>query len=260
MVLTDASYPILTYIDRWMISVLDSASATGIYGISYRFGMIPGMLLVAPFIKAWRPFMYENKDRETRQGVYQKMITYFTVISCVLWLGISVYSREMLTLFTTGAYVNGYIIIPFIALSQLIYGLGWIVIASLAVKNKTFFIGFITFLGAVINILLNLWWIPLFGFMGAAYSTVAAFSFIFVCYAFYSYRQEPIQWPVSTIFGLIGVTFLAYVLLQYVVLDSIWVTILLKGLLLLPVMYIIAKVGKVNLLKMNLTDLFKPST
>jgi len=258
LVLTDASYPILTYIDRWMISVLDSASATGIYGISYRFGMIPGMLLVAPFIKAWRPFMYENKDRETRQGVYHKMITYFTVISCVLWLGISVFSRELLILFTTGAYVDGYPIIPFIALSQLIYGLGWIVIASLAVKNKTFFVGFFTFLGALLNILLNLWWIPLFGFMGAAYSTVAAFAFIFVCYAVYSYRQEPIKWPISTILGLIGVTFLAYLLIHYIYLESVWYTIILKGLVLVPAIFVIGKVGKINLLKMNIMDLFKP--
>ena len=259
LVLTDASYPILTYIDRWMISVLDSASATGIYGISYRFGMIPGMLLVAPFIKAWRPFMYENKDRKTRHAVYHKMITYFSVISCVLWLGISVYSREMLVLFTTGAYVDGYIIIPYIALSQLMYGLGWIVIASLAVKNKTFFVGFFTFLGAVLNILLNLWWIPLFGFMGAAYSTVAAFAFIFVCYAFYSYTQEPIRWPILKILSMVGVTFAGYLLILNIDFESIWVTIIIKGVALLPVLFLIGKLGGINLLSMNITDLFKPS-
>ncbi len=256
-ILSAAAYPILTYADRWMLSEMVSPEATGIYGMSYRFGMIPGMLLVQPFLRAWRPFIYNYDDEETRRVVYQRILIYYTLIGCILWLGLSVFSEELVVLFTSEPYYDGHIIIPYIASSQLMYGLGWIVVAGLAVKDKTFFIGFCTFLGGILNIVLNYLWIPGFGILGTAFATLVAFVFIFAGYAGYSYYKLRLKWPFGRLVVLTLTSVGSYYLLSFIPTEDFWMGVLYKSLaLLVPIGLLFLQAG-LNPLKLSaITELF----
>ncbi len=238
-ILTAVSFPILTYFDRWMLSELESPAATGIYGISYRFALVPGMLLVNPFLKAWRPFIYNYDDAETQQVVYKRILLYYGFIGCLLWIGISVFGREIIHLFTSEAYYAGYVIIPYVASSKLLNGLGWIVIARLTVHDKTLFIGFCSLTAAILNVVLNYFMIPDFGIMGAAYATMIAYIFIFLGYSLYSYWEHPLNWPMTRLAGMVTLSIAGYYGISHVQMDSIWITILVKGLLILPLIPIL---------------------
>lgn len=212
-ILSASAYPILSYADRWILSTLISAEATGIYGMSYRFGMIPGMLLVTPFLKAWRPFIYSYDDDETTQHqVYRRVMLYYTLPGCLLWLGLSVFSQHIIMLFTSQAYYDGHIIIPYVAASQFFYGLGWILIAGLAVREKTLFIGLFTLMAALLNIALNFLLIPAMGITGAALATLFSFFTIFLCYGFYARRHLPISWPAGRFLAMLAVTVATWLL------------------------------------------------
>ncbi|MDX1636838.1 MAG: oligosaccharide flippase family protein [Balneolaceae bacterium] len=250
-ILSAAAYPILNYVDRWMLSELASPEATGVYGMSYRFGMIPGMLLVQPFLKAWRPFIYNYDDEETRQVVYQRILLYYTLVGAVLWLGLSVYSRELIVLFTSEAYYDGHVIIPYVACSQLFYGLGWIVVAGLAVKDKTFFIGFCTFLAGLLNILLNYLWIPEYEILGAAYATVGAFLMIFLGYAIYSYIKLRLSWPITRFVSMILFAWASFYVISFIPVEQFWIGILWKALALLCPIVLLAYMAGLNLFKLN---------
>ncbi len=250
-ILSAASYPILTYVDRWMLSKLASPKATGIYGMSYRFGMIPGMILVQPFLKAWRPFIHNYNDRETQQVVYKRILLYYGLIGCMLWIGLSVLSYEIIVLFTSKAYFAGNIIIPYVASSQLLYGLGWIVIAGLAVQDKTFFIGFCTFLAGILNVILNYYWIPIFGILGAAYATLVSFLGIFLGYAIYSYRQLPLSWPYSRLIAMVVISIGTYYVSSFISVDNFWVQIIYKLLSTLPALIILTFLAGLNPWKLS---------
>lgn len=250
-ILSLAAYPILTYIDRWMLSELAGSAKTGIYGISYRFGMIPGMLLVQPFLKAWRPFIYNYDDQDTQEVAYKRILLYYTLVGAILWLGISTFSEELVKLITSRSYYSGHVIIPYIASSQLFYGLGWIVIAGLAVKERTFFIGFCTFMAALLNIVLNYYWIPEYGMLGAAYSTLAAFFFIFAGYSLYSFKKLPLKWPFLKLLIIISTVILAYYLISLITIESIWIQLIVKAVSMIPVLLFLARVAGLNLFKLN---------
>lgn len=209
-VLSAAAYPILNYFDRWLLSILIDSRSTGIYGMSYRFGMIPGMLLVTPFLKAWRPFIYTHDDEETQKTVYRRVMLYYTLLGCLLWLVLSVFSEEIIRIFTAEDYYPGHVIIPYIAGSQFFYGLGWILFAGLAVREKTLFIGVITMIGALINIGLNLFLIPIWGITGAAVSTLLAFLIMFAGYALYVKVNLSLSWPYLRFLWMILLSLAAY--------------------------------------------------
>ena len=70
---------------------------------------------------------------------------------------------------------------------------------------------YITIGGAIITIILNIWWIPLFGYTGSAWAT-------FICYAFMmvmSYQQGqkfyPIPYPRKKLITYICISALLYV-------------------------------------------------
>jgi O-antigen/teichoic acid export membrane protein len=211
LVMAAAASPVLNFADRFMMREMLGDTVQGVYGICYKFGMIPGMILVAPFLQAWQPAIYEATDEATRIIVYRRMLLYFTFAACTLWLLLSVFSLEILQVaHIEKSYHYAYQIIPWVAASQVFYGLGWIVVAGLAVQARTFFMGFWTAFSALINIGLNWIWLPKFGMIGAAYATTAAFVVIFIGFAFYSHRQLKIQFPYGRFLLMLGISYLAW--------------------------------------------------
>ncbi len=236
--ITAMAYPILNFADRYMIATLldPSGHLNGIYEISYKFGMIPSMLLVGPFLQAWQPALYDKTDEQSRNVVYRRLLLYVTFAAAVLWLGLSVMQTELLHIFSKPAYYSGSAIIPWVAASNVFYGLGWIVVAGLAVQAKTVFMGVWTALAALLNILLNFWWLPIFGMMGAAYATTAAFIFIFIGFAGYSKLKLKITFPYVRWLGLCVMAVAGYgIVITLVNLTNVWLSVVVKGLLCLPV-------------------------
>lgn len=237
------AYPILNFADRYMITALidPSGNLNGIYEISYKFGMIPSMILVGPFLQAWQPALYDKADDASRNEVYRRMLLYVTFAGATLWLGLSVMRTELLHVFSTPAYYSGSAIIPWVAASNVFYGLGWIVVAGLAVQSKTVFMGVWTALAALINILLNLWWLPIWGMMGAAYATTVAFILIFIGFAVYSKIKLNISFPYARWFLLCTIAWIGYTIVdKIIVIPNLFLSVILKSLLCFPVIFLMA--------------------
>lgn len=250
-VLIGASYLILNFFDRWMLQKLIDAEATGIYGLSYRFGMIPGMILVAPFLKAWQPAIYETADSDTREAVYKRILIYYSLAGCVLWLGLSVFSKELLLFFATEAYFDGHVIIPYIAASQFFYGLGWIVVAGMAYNERTLPIGIVTLVSALSNIVMNYYFIPIFGLIGAAYATLLAFLILFLGFLWYAHRTLGIQWPLVRISVLMMCSLLMYSAFFLLPDLSFWPMVFLKSLMLIPAIFVLFSVSGLGISKIS---------
>jgi len=257
--LTAMAYPILNFADRYMITALidPSGNLNGIYEISYKFGMIPSMVLVGPFLQAWQPALYDKADDANRNEVYRRMLLYITFAGATLWLGLSVMRTELLQLFSTPAYYSGSAIIPWVAASNVFYGLGWIVVAGLAVQSKTVFMGVWTALAALINILLNFWWLPIWGIMGAAYATTTAFVFIFIGFAVYSKTKLTISFPYVRWFLLCAIAWMGYAIVDKIIaIPNLFFSIILKALFCLPVIFLMAYVVGLRRLQ-DLQTIFK---
>lgn len=233
--LAAVAYPVLNFADRNMLKMMLGSDVNGIYEISYKYGMIPGMLLAGPFLQAWQPAMYDPLDPKTRETVYQRVMGYYTWMACVLWLGLSVYSHELLVFFSKPAYYEGHMIIPFVAASNVFYGLGWIVMASLAVQARTLFIGVWTALAAGLNIGLNWVWIPKFGMMGAAYATTLAFVWIFIGFAVYAWYHTQVSFPYGKFMVMLAFSLLGFWLIHPIEAPSFWLQVFYKACACLPV-------------------------
>lgn len=165
--------------DRYFVTFLVSASASGILSISYK---IPSMLsiVIAVFHSAWELSVVDDFDNENGEkffnDVYSKYIAGLTIVASLLivtskLLGHFLYSSSFFEAWRFSA-----LLIVGFAFHSLGGFLGSVFTASK--KTKLLFVS--TLIGAIVNIVLNFVLILLIGALGAVIATVASYIITFL--------------------------------------------------------------------------------
>jgi len=229
--------------DRYLINYFLGALFVGYYVPAYTIGNIIN-LFIAPFAfvlpAILSKFFDENKITEVK--TYLKYsLKYFLMIAIPSVFGLSVLSKQLLTIFSTSEIAaRSYFIVPFIVFSILLYGIYAIIAQIITIKKKTKITGIIWVIAAFLNLGLNFFFIPKFGILGAAFTTVLAYGLAFISTYYYSFRefQFEINWKfilksisASVLMGLVIVWFNPAGLLKTII--AIILGALLYGILIL---------------------------
>ncbi len=206
-------------IDRPILGHLTDLSTVGVYTANYKLGIFM-MLFVSMFQFAWQPFFLQNEDEKNAKELFSKVFTYFTLIGCTVLVLISLFISDIVKINFFGHsiigsdYWGGLNIVPVILLGYLFYGFYIVFTAGIYIKEKSIYIPFITLGGAAINIASNFLLIPIYGIMGAAFSTLVSYLFMaaalfFVTRKFYKIQYEFVRVG-KILFGIFIVAFVYY--------------------------------------------------
>lgn len=167
--------------DRPIMTRLVGLEAAGLYGNCYKLGIFMS-LLVGMFDQAWKPFILERGARPDVDNLVAHVLTHFTTLACGAFLMIAFFVRFAVTApLWNGAslfhpsYWAGLGVVPVVTLGYLFNGIYFVLLAPLLIDKRTKAVGIATWLGAIVNIGANLWWIPRYSLMGAAWATCAAY-------------------------------------------------------------------------------------
>jgi O-antigen/teichoic acid export membrane protein len=167
--------------DRPMMTRMRGLELAGIYGTCYRLGI--GMqLFINMFDQAWKPFVLERADRPEVDAIIARVLTYFAVLGGWVFLGIAFFAAPLVEarLFAGRSLINstywsGLPIVPVVTLGYLFNGLYFVMLAPLMIDKRMTSVGVVTWLGAAVNVGTNIFWIPRWGMMGAAWATCVAY-------------------------------------------------------------------------------------
>ncbi len=167
------AYIILNFTDRIFIKELSGSLAeVGIYDMAFKFSSIISLIILS-FQSALAPIIYEQHQDADTQKSLGKIMRLFIGVGTIGGLCLAFFSYETLYIFTQPEYYDAYTLMPIFYLSVLVTGVGMFS-PGLHVTNKTRIIPIIVVITAIVNILLNLWLIPIFGLFGAALATLAS--------------------------------------------------------------------------------------
>lgn len=169
---------ILNSADRLMLEKFKGFYETGLYSFIYNFGMIIAMIWGA-LNSAWIPWYYENlkaKNNDTIKEYSKNYLYIFTVISIVFLM----VSPEVIKIISPPKYWKGFNFFPLILLGNYFVFLYSFSVNYEFYSKKTKYIALATTSAALMNILLNLIFIPKYGSLGAALTTLIAYFFMFV--------------------------------------------------------------------------------
>jgi len=210
-----ASY-VLSSVDRYMIKYFLDTNEVGIYSANY--GLASGMIqpfLVILLLSAYPIIMetFENKGKVETSHLLNKVLSIYFIILIPVIFGMTILSKNISNIFLGQSFQSGYIILPLIALSTTLFGLTQYLYKPFEIMEKTKTLSILVFCAAIINIILNLFFIPKFGILGAAYATLISYG----CYLTGTYLMSrkifPLQLPWKTIIkSIIASVFMCLVL------------------------------------------------
>ncbi len=166
---------ILSQSDKIMISKFSGNVDVSIYAIMYSAASII-TIVWASINASLIPWTLKNLSKNNFE--YIKKVTRPILIICALTsLGFISLAPELIRIFAPPSYYEGIYIVPPITL-----GIYYTFVYSLFVNveyyhKKTAFISIASIGAAVINVVLNLILIPVYGYMAAAYTTLIAYIF-----------------------------------------------------------------------------------
>ncbi|MDO9551435.1 lipopolysaccharide biosynthesis protein [Rhodonellum sp.] len=196
------------YIDRLMINHYLSLEEVGIYGIGYRLASIVGLLMIG-FKGALTPLIYNNYNKKNTPKDLAVIFRYFSAAALMIFLGLSIFSKEILTIITTPAYIPASQVVIYL-IPAVFFSNMYVFAPGITITKKTHFLIYINMGGALVNFLLNLVLIPRYGISGAAIATFIGYGFVFGVHMIISQKLYfvPHKWKQLVlaigVFGLIA--------------------------------------------------------
>jgi len=220
--------------DRYFLRAFSTFDEIGVYGLGYKVGLVVQLLVVTPFTLSWGPVMWAVATKTYARQFYAKVMTYFSTVALYVALAVSVLSPEIVRLLSRReAYWRAWQVVPFVALSYVLYGLYFQGAVGINLKKETRFLPFVVGSAAAVNLVLNYLLIRPWGIMGAAASTVISYLLLVVLVFWVSQRLYPIAYEWGRLFRLALVAALIYLASLLVPNSPTWLAVLLKLFLLL---------------------------
>lgn len=173
LVLHAVSLQILAQSDRIFIQKMCGNSDTAIYSLAYTYGL--GISVITQAIaNGWLPWFHDNYFAGNNEAI-RKNVKKLIALGCYTGLACAAFAPEAIQILGGASYKDGLQCVPPIVLGivcQYIYT--QYVNIEMHLK-KTKYTAFGTILAAVLNIVLNSLFIPIFGYVAAAYTTLICY-------------------------------------------------------------------------------------
>ncbi len=172
--------------DRYMLEWFEGLRTVGLYSAGHKLGIFM-MLVVMAFRFAWQPFFLQKRNDPDAAPLFSKIMTYFVFAMSLVFLLISFFIREIVSLEIMGRhliesdYWAGTVVVPYILAAYVFNGIYINFHPAIFYSGKTWVISIVVGIAALLNVGANLFLIPRIGMVGAGISSLAAYCFMAVC-------------------------------------------------------------------------------
>ncbi len=185
---------ILTYGDRFLIKLYCGSESLGLYSVGYNLSIYVSNLLLVPISFAIMPVLMQAWVRDGKKATQQFMsdaIRYFALLFFPVIIGLIAINKELIVVLASEKYLQSANIVPVIAIGVGFFAASNLFNAGLIIYKRTGKILLYSLASALLNMVLNLMFIPKFGMLGAAYATLLAYFFFFIAVTINAYILLP---------------------------------------------------------------------
>ena len=192
---------------------LDQANhELGVFANIFRLALLVTIMIQA-FRMAAEPFFFNRSQEEDAPKTYSRVMKFFVIACCYLFLFISLYLDVFRWIFLNLAnekWTEGLEVVPLLTLGNIFLGVYYNLSIWYKLTNKNKYGAIITLAGAGITIALNIWLIPILHYTGAAIATVFCYFFMMVCSYRWGKKYYPVPYPVKKLTSYLILCLLMY--------------------------------------------------
>ncbi|NQZ43203.1 MAG: oligosaccharide flippase family protein [Flavobacteriaceae bacterium] len=163
------------------------------------------------------PFFFSHAKSENPQKTYAQITNYFVILGSVILLGVVVFADVLKVLFVRDeAYWEAMEIVPIVVLASFCLGIYHNLSVWYKITDRTKFGAYISSIGALLTLIINLALIDKIGYMASAWATLAAYGSMMLLSFFFGRRYYPIPYNMRKILFYGGLSILFSALSFYV--------------------------------------------
>lgn len=165
--------------DRYIVTYFCGASENGIYSVGYK---IPSILtsLQNIFNQAWTISAIQNYDDKEKNDYFEKIYSSYNTLMVLACSILIIFTKFIAKILYKNEFYLAWKYTPFLLISVVLGATSGIIGGIFAAEKNTKIISSTTMLGAIINTILNVVLVMIFGPIGATFSTMVAFLLVWI--------------------------------------------------------------------------------
>ena len=179
---------------RRMIGDQEGLAIVGKYGAGYKIGVLMA-LFIQMFRFAAEPFFFERAKHSDAKETYAFVMKYFIIMMLIVFLGINLYISGFQYIVGRN-YRDAIVVVPIISMAYLLYGIYINHSIWYKLNDLTRYGAYITFIGALITVLINVMFIPVFGYMASAWAHIASYGSMIVVSFIFAEKHYKIHYDI----------------------------------------------------------------
>ncbi|MGV3630078.1 MAG: oligosaccharide flippase family protein [Bacteroidota bacterium] len=193
----------------------EAKTEVGIYSAVYKLAMLVTILLQA-YRYAAEPFFFAQAKNEDRNKVYVKTMNYFVAGVCLAFLAVSLNIDIFRHFIRNESYWVGLGVVPILLLANVFLGIYYNQSIWYKLSGQTKFGAYISIGGALLTILINVFFIPEYGYWACAWATLIVYAAQMVASYLLGQRYYPIKYNLRKFALYLGLSLLIFWLTRLV--------------------------------------------
>ena len=224
--------------------LLDNANEArvqlGIYGAASKIAMVMAMFTQA-FRYAYEPFVFgKEKDGDSRQ-TYASAMKFFVIFTLLAFLAVMFY-MDILRHIITPDYWPGLKVVPIVMAAEMFMGVYFNLSFWYKLIDETRWGAYFSLIGCVIIVLLNIIFVPIYGYIACAWAGLAGYFTVTLLSYFVGQKKYPINYDLKGIGLYVLLAAVLYVASEFIVPENMVLRLLFRtGLLFVFIAFIVKK-------------------
>lgn len=212
----------LTLIDRILLAQYSPGGLTdvGVYGFAVKMATL-GSILWGPFQLAWMPFALSSFKKNNVIDDLEKAASWFFYLSYMVIILITFLSPIVVNIFFPAQYKFAVIYVGPLLLCNFFNIAYYLPYTSLIQMKKLYPVTIAFISASILNLILNLYLIPIMGIVGAVLANVVGYIIIFGITLFYSRVSNYPKYFKKEHFFTLGLVVL-FLAINFIIQDSFW--------------------------------------
>ncbi|MGR8981710.1 MAG: lipopolysaccharide biosynthesis protein [Gammaproteobacteria bacterium] len=173
----------------------------GIYSACYKLSILMSLFIQA-FRYAAEPFFFSYSDKSDARKIYAEVLKYFVIFCMFIFLLVTLYI-DFFKYFIGDEFRSGLHVVPILLMANLFLGIYVNLSIWYKLTDRTLMGAMVSLGGAGLTIILNLLWIPRFGYLGSAWATLACYAGMAVVSYLLGRKFYPVAYDVKRVTGYI---------------------------------------------------------
>jgi O-antigen/teichoic acid export membrane protein len=171
--------------------------AVAIYNANYKISIFITLFIQA-FKMSAEPFFFKQAAEKNAPVTYAIVMKWFVITLCIAFL-ISALFLDVWKYMNPKTYWSGLVVVPVLLCANICLGIYYNLVVAFKVTDNMRYGTYITLIGAAITLSLNVAFIPSYGMIACAWTTLACYLCMMLLAYFWGQKRFPVPYPVRTI-------------------------------------------------------------